>query len=1370
MSVEDIAQPVTVTPLNYICTPKQFKSSSEAPALSADSAAMSIEMGAGTRWEVTQINFLNEIMKFMPRTATDSITGYNKLTKKQDQVAQSFFNNSTTLQAKLKDGKDSTTIQNLFGTNVAVQYDADGKITQQGYGMSGLPNYATYSATDQTANQSVSSRFSQTGASFQYQGVNFHPTAVDFQHTAQQYASKDNNYRGVDYNGTGDIALKNGKTTDAFAGAPAMSERANLTTTAYTSTEFSENYLSELGLNTVGIVDYRGLFGDLMNGSRFAQDANIQIDAGKEWEYNKLNLGTNTDIGDFAGFLGQLKALNQNAGPDYVPNFYEIARASTLTSGGISSWDSTSVLKLAVLMLESRRRFMAGMGEVFGPNSAEVNLDTMVTLYGNDANDFNSLDATNAADPELNVRTAAAQVSFWRTLRENMQARNMLDAPTATASKYVKNLNLDMALQGVNLFKDSSIPGGYIELKDLRSAFAGYLAAPSSDFFMSTDPSMDNQIGLTAKEQTLLNEILKANGADGIINNTTSDTYTYADIAKFAEAQEQKCQQKFIDIKMIDYFNRWMFGETDVKTDANGKSTTTKFTTDPSLDISRGYYSSQRRTDKANKSNSYLKDDERTTLGRIKSDGTRDTGGDGSNGDQGFYSDWKGQFSSQADKNYFGLILDMQRYSSFAIMQLFGDPDGENFLSPYEKLDTSKNITAVESAEQAALSNFQTAFKSKLNDAFTSSSAITSPTAVSGLTWPMDTLKSTTSSSAVDNAEFFKNLNNSFVLYNIDDIKIAMTGTTKTDTETLKTAKTSYISDYYTVMDKFTKQDGSAGSYTPWKTAAIAALGSATPTYTGVTLNSKEVLTHVLANDKKNNTSELDTLNRYVTQLSEVYDKNKNIEKYKVLDKIKNTTGRAEALQKASSVYLSIQEFINTYSDAIAPKSTAAKDLISDPIANQDEINNVTTFYQTKYKAEYEAALKLEYEKWGQTVYEQAYANEFNNNIVAPLYSNLTSTQQAKFSSATDFRDKFYSNISGNLTKDQLNASFKSYFGSASTCPDAFWTNYTAIQQTHTASYFRQPFITSWTAFQLLVQGQTIKNYSGDPDVVIYSSMDDWTKNCTTSLGPTYKTIDAYITAKDPTKSQAAIDKAWAPVDDVINSLTKDELTTLLTVVGDARALINKVLTGVNKLNNLVEDINPSTGTINERIKNRFMDEFYMKGDFSALRLTSDQTFYDNENDNFNRVGFGWQETAGRYTRGNGKGTNIKTRMNLGTRDYKPDNDAATEEEKVTNKTSKYTFYKESSEYKNIANNPKRADLQLWHTHALKEMWGYLWAITMQQQMVSIYNSGERAQADQENEDRQQKYDDEVNAEISNEIAAAKAAEYRAHLASLASK
>ncbi len=416
-------QPISI----QTATPKYNKANT--PLFMPDGSLKNKEASV---WLDTKINFLNEVMKFLPRNVTDTLTkrfeGKNQVNlsnpqNSSDGFAESIYNqdkNANLLQNSLWKGTQSEIYNKIFdGTNNNLDLNGDGTADvnlSRFTGLLGVPydgtlgvgtvdgqeltaiagtkdgssvanlQYSGYSSNnlysmDSTTNilaPVLTNISGQDQAAYFREGVDFHPTVVDMQHTA---LTSDNNFV-VDMNGDG--------VQDANAAG-----KASLSLNALGTSTYAADYLSKLGV-TSPVVDYSSMYSNFMAGSKFANVASnsVGVNSSAQYTYNKAlqGLQDSTTGGDFESFLSKIKksvnlSTDATGSFDYVQNIYELARSGTdfneKDANGVSKWTDKDVFYMSMLMMESKRRYTEGMASVFGVNSQTVNYSQDINKYAN---------------------------------------------------------------------------------------------------------------------------------------------------------------------------------------------------------------------------------------------------------------------------------------------------------------------------------------------------------------------------------------------------------------------------------------------------------------------------------------------------------------------------------------------------------------------------------------------------------------------------------------------------------------------------------------------------------------------------------------------------------------------------------------------------------------------------------------------------------------------------------------------------------------------------------------------------------------------------------------------------------------------------
>jgi len=373
---------------------------------------------ASIQWLDTKVNFLNEMMKFIPRTFADKLSSHSyskdsvKGTYKSDTRADSYFNkkfikpddNGGDANSDFWKGTQSELGSQIFNSesdNVKMD-DGTAINLSQFTGMLGVPydgsiGMGAYIDNDgvnelrpvfmSTTNQQKKAAYNFYYTDYKGQkvelpadtkivpmlsslkgdeygkyfgeGVDFHPTVLDMRHTLLK-PDADINGNGVIDNGEGDM-----------------------TTTALTIPDYSKEYLNNMGV-TSPIVDYSTSFKNFMSNSPLSGIGD-QFTKHQKFTYNKLdNVADSSGSGDFSDLLNKIKfKASGTTGDaiglkDYVPNIYELARSGVKID---STWTDKEVFELSMLMLESRRRFTYAMSTVFGAKKDKVDLKSLVKAY-----------------------------------------------------------------------------------------------------------------------------------------------------------------------------------------------------------------------------------------------------------------------------------------------------------------------------------------------------------------------------------------------------------------------------------------------------------------------------------------------------------------------------------------------------------------------------------------------------------------------------------------------------------------------------------------------------------------------------------------------------------------------------------------------------------------------------------------------------------------------------------------------------------------------------------------------------------------------------------------------------------------------------
>ncbi len=392
----------------------------------------------------TKINFLNEIMKFLPRATTNTLTEHNynekgidSLSDKAD-IAESVYN-KTVFEDKetgLWKGNQSTILDQLFSdkqSKINMNNTAAGNINISRFaGLLGIPfdgkiALGTYNVKDEDNNvrevtfkeevgedkkglgkyffeytnrKGQAIKYDITGLNSNYlapilkdlkgddyarnfrEGVNFHATVVDMQHTNASYDNSSNQFV-VDANGDG-YADTNGEGENI--------EYDSLSTTSLDTSLYQSAYLKELGVY-FPVLDYSDAFSDFMSGSLFGTDAidKKYTDMDRK-TYNKLHsaLDPNNTTGEFESFLNKIKikvsGLEGNHEAAYIPNIYELARKGidfSQPAADDTKWEDKDVFNMSMMMLESRRRYTYAMSTIFGIQDSDPDIKDAVSKYTN---------------------------------------------------------------------------------------------------------------------------------------------------------------------------------------------------------------------------------------------------------------------------------------------------------------------------------------------------------------------------------------------------------------------------------------------------------------------------------------------------------------------------------------------------------------------------------------------------------------------------------------------------------------------------------------------------------------------------------------------------------------------------------------------------------------------------------------------------------------------------------------------------------------------------------------------------------------------------------------------------------------------------
>ncbi len=373
-----------VKPLKIPMTEHQYYDE-HAPAFRRDDPTE-----AGQLWLDTKINFLNEVMKFLPRATTNTLIqqtygekGIDKQSNSND-IAESVYN-KTVFEDKdigLWKGNQSQIMDQLFtDTNSKIQMGDSSTIIDisRFAGLLGIPfdgelSLGKYNVIDEKENvrevvfmedvdedgerlgtyyieyedrKGGKKKFDITDKNNNYlvpilkdlkgddyaknfrEGVNFHATIVDMQHTNASY---DNTSKQFTVDANGDGIADGGQDTDNDGVAD--TDLDTLSNTALDTSLYQNEYLQELGVYKP-VLDYSDVFSDFMSGGLFKKDA---IDA-KYYDFNRKTYNRLQDsIGDtavtadsdFKSYINKISTtINGLAGDtsaEYIPNIYELAR------------------------------------------------------------------------------------------------------------------------------------------------------------------------------------------------------------------------------------------------------------------------------------------------------------------------------------------------------------------------------------------------------------------------------------------------------------------------------------------------------------------------------------------------------------------------------------------------------------------------------------------------------------------------------------------------------------------------------------------------------------------------------------------------------------------------------------------------------------------------------------------------------------------------------------------------------------------------------------------------------------------------------------------------------------------------------------
>jgi hypothetical protein len=381
----------------------------------------------GQLWLDTKVNFLNEVMKFLPRTVTNTLTKHNYEKKegvrdhyKRNDVADSVYNSEVFKDTTygLWKGNQSEALKKIFDDDFArfasiIGLPFDGNIALGRYEVNDEDDNARIiSLKEETKEGDITGKYyleyttrrgenkkidlseevdfipiiaSLKGEEYAKnfrQGVNFHATALDFQHTSASY---DNKLRQFVVDANGDGYADGGKDTD---GDGVNDTYDSLSNTALSTSLFQTDYLQELGIY-MPVLDYGDIFADFMSGSKFKDDSlDKKLEDSDKFTYNHLHtaLSDVDEEGDFADFLEKIEFNIQigegGATFDYIPNIYEIAR-SGLDMSDKTVWTDKDVFYMSMLMLEARRRYTYSMSTIFGVPNTNTDIKDILTKYAN---------------------------------------------------------------------------------------------------------------------------------------------------------------------------------------------------------------------------------------------------------------------------------------------------------------------------------------------------------------------------------------------------------------------------------------------------------------------------------------------------------------------------------------------------------------------------------------------------------------------------------------------------------------------------------------------------------------------------------------------------------------------------------------------------------------------------------------------------------------------------------------------------------------------------------------------------------------------------------------------------------------------------
>ena len=389
----------------------------------------------------TVINYLNEIMKFLPRGFTDALTNHEEnkdtlsdATDKKDWADSIYNKELQQLQDGLWVGNQSTVQSKIFGDTISLSDTDANAVVDSGKftGLGGVPfdgstsigtwdnkqlftkekrndadtawegvlayqnkynDSITYELNDSVLPDYgkvvpiISSLKGETYSKGFSQGVNFHPGIVDMQHTLGSFDNSVNNFL-VDMDGDGfaDNDINKNGIIDA-----SEDKTMSLSNTAINTSYYTDEYLSELGIN-MPIVDYSSTYTDFMNGSLFSADnlQDVYVTGSESFSYNSLQHEIESNMnGDFSAFVTKLQSKFSDIGGtglDYMPNIYEIARKGidlTEKVNGVDVWTDKDIFYMSMLMLESRRRYTYSMSTVFNVKDNNLDIAEWLNTYSN---------------------------------------------------------------------------------------------------------------------------------------------------------------------------------------------------------------------------------------------------------------------------------------------------------------------------------------------------------------------------------------------------------------------------------------------------------------------------------------------------------------------------------------------------------------------------------------------------------------------------------------------------------------------------------------------------------------------------------------------------------------------------------------------------------------------------------------------------------------------------------------------------------------------------------------------------------------------------------------------------------------------------